>query len=209
MAPRPPVYRASFIANGICATLLALLAGCASSPDGGSIFVPVGGEKPRAGQDSGPGTSRPQTPTADSAEQGGQAPEAGQPSITEEVRQEREKVQQPRHREQAQAISPAAASLVKQADQAFRAGSIDRGMAALQRAQRISPDAAVIYYKMAEGYVRSDELTRAEQFARKGVSLAGTDHRLQKSGWQLLSDIRRAQGNLAGAEAAENRASAL
>jgi hypothetical protein len=39
--------------------------------------------------------------------------------------------------------------------------------------------------------------------------LAGNDERMQRSGWLLLADIRRARGNVAGADQAEARAAAL
>ena len=54
-----------------------------------------------------------------------------------------------------------------------------------------------------------NQLGSAEQFTLKGLSLAGSDIRLQRAGWLLLADIRRARGNVAGADQAEERAAAL
>ena len=54
-----------------------------------------------------------------------------------------------------------------------------------------------------------DNLGAAEQFTLKGLSLAGNNSSLQRSGWLLLADIRRARGNVAGASQAEDRARAL
>jgi hypothetical protein len=54
-----------------------------------------------------------------------------------------------------------------------------------------------------------DQLGSAEQFALKGLSLAGSDSSLQRNGWLLLADIRRARGNVAGADQAETRAANL
>lgn len=177
----------------LCGLALAVLGGCATGPDGGSIYVPVGG----SGDQDRPVTGQPESaPSGDIGQ-----PKASPPTVEEPPA--------PTHRTEGQSISPAAAGLVRQADQAFAAGNISGGMGLLQRAQRISPDASAIYYKMAEGYVLEKNLPRAEQFATKGISLAGSNQGLQKSGWRLLSDIRRARGNFAGAQTAEDRASSL
>jgi hypothetical protein len=66
-----------------------------------------------------------------------------------------------------------------------------------------------VYFKLSEAYVMTGQLGSAEQFTLKGLSLAGRDERLQRSGWLLLADIRRAKGNVAGAQQAESRAARL
>lgn len=68
---------------------------------------------------------------------------------------------------------------------------------------------AEVYFKLSEAYVAGNQLGSAEQFTLKGLSLAGSDIRLQRAGWLLLADIRRARGNVAGADQAEARAAAL
>lgn len=177
------------------------LGGCATGPGGGSIYVPMGG---------GDRTPEQEAPSQGSATQRNEPVEQPrQPAQQPQPESRPQPAPPPSHRTESQAISPAAAGLIEQADAAFRAGNLNGGLALLQRAQRISPDASAIYYKMAEGYVLQDNLARAEQFAMKGISVAGANQRLQKSGWQLLSDIRSAQGNVAGARSAEERASAL
>lgn len=203
-SPGSPKRRAP--AAGICAVALALLlGGCASGPGGGSIYVPAGGgdrvpeQEPRTPQGSPPSTAPGEQERLPSSES--QSQPQSQPRV--------EEPRAPTHRTESQSLSPAAASLVQQADQSFRAGNINGGLALLQRAQRISPDAAAIYFKMAEGYVLSDNLPRAEQFAMKGISVAGSNQALQKSGWQLLADIRQARGNVAGARNAEDKAATL
>ncbi len=108
---------------------------------------------------------------------------------------------------------PAAAlTLVRDADQRLRHGDSAGAIARLERAQRIAPRSAEVYFKLAEAYVAGgDNLGgAAEQFTLKGLSLAGNDERMQRSGWLLLADIRRARGNVAGgADQAEARAAAL
>ena len=88
-------------------------------------------------------------------------------------------------------------------------GNTSGAISRLERAQRIAPRSAEVYFKLSEAYVAAGNLGSAEQFTLKGLSLAGDNTRLQRAGWLLLADIRRAQGNVAGADQAEARAAAL
>jgi predicted Zn-dependent protease len=106
-------------------------------------------------------------------------------------------------------LPAAALTLVRDADQRLRQGDSAGAIARLERAQRIAPRSSEVYFKLAEAYVAGDNLGAAEQFTLKGLSLAGNDERMQRSGWLLLADIRRARGNVAGADQAEARAAAL
>lgn len=181
-----------------------LVAGCASGP--GSIYVPVGG-----GQDAPPppstvdeGTSSGQTvwrkseqsEPSQGADTGGAASSGGDDAS-------------PSYRESGDRLSPAALSLVRSADQKLASGDTQGAIGLLERAQRIAPGSAEVYFKLSEAYVSAGQLGTAEQFTLKGLSLAGNDTRLQRSGWLLLADIRRARGNVAGADQAEARASSL
>lgn len=182
---------------GAMITLLAL-AGCASGP-GGGIYVPVGAEPAKApepprtsgGEDEAPVWRKSEQPDVEPAEQ--KPPRTSSPSYSEA----------------GDGLSPAALSLVREADGLLRQGDISGAIAQLERAQRIAPRSAEIYFKLSEAYVASDQLGSAEQFTLKGLSLAGNNTRLQRAGWLLLADIRRARGNVAGASQAEARAAAL
>jgi predicted Zn-dependent protease len=171
--------------------VVTLLAGCASGP--GSIYVPAGG----AG-----GQSRP--PAADSGESAAPAPQP-EPRVSEPAAPE----PAPRYQDESEALSPAARSLIRKADALLRAGDPQGAISQLERAQRISPRSAEVYFHLAQAYAGMQRYGAGEQFARKGLSLAGNDSGLQKQGWRLLADIRRASGNVAGADQAEARASAL
>jgi predicted Zn-dependent protease len=94
-------------------------------------------------------------------------------------------------------------------DSLMASGETQAAVAQLERAQRIAPRSAQVYFKLSQAYVALDQLGSAEQFTLKGLSLAGSNSSLQRSGWLLLADIRRARGNVAGADQAEARASAL
>jgi tetratricopeptide (TPR) repeat protein len=175
---------------GALATLL-LLAGCAGSP--GSIYVPVGGGTGSTSEPPPP----PRLPPA--------SPEPETPAPV----QVPERAPSPSYRESGDTLSPAALSLVREADRLLAQGRVAEAITRLERAQRIAPRSAEVYFKLSEAYVQANQLARAEQFTLKGLSLAGNNTRLQRAGWLLLADIRRARGNVAGADQAEARAAAL
>jgi tetratricopeptide (TPR) repeat protein len=180
-------------------TLFLSIAGCASGPGGESIYVPMGGEsKPEA----------PQPPDAAEDDQDSQEP-VWRKSEQPEVEEPEAPARSPSYRESGDELPSAALALIREADQRLSQGDSSGAIASLERAQRIAPRSPEIYFKLAEGYVQSRNLGSAEQFTLKGLSLAGNDTRMQRAGWLLLADIRRARGNVAGADQAEARASAL
>lgn len=178
------------------AVLLAL-SGCAAGP--GSIYVPAGGAQAPV-----PGT--PGTEPLSGAEGAAAAPA---PEVVPESTEKPAAVATPSYREAGDTLPSAALTLIREAERLLAQGRTSEAVARLERAQRIAPRSAEVYFKLAEAYVRSDQLGRAEQFALKGLSLAGSNKRLQRAGWLLLADIRRARGNVAGASQAEARAAAL
>lgn len=177
---------------------LLVLAGCASGP--GSVYVPAGGARAPVAVGTPvtePGSGTDTAPAATDADESGKAVPESASTPT------------PSYREAGEQLSPAALSLVQEAERLMAQGRTAEAVTRLERAQRIAPRSAEVYFKLAEAYVRSDQLARAEQFALKGLSLAGNNSRLQRAGWLLLADIRRARGNVAGASQAEARAAAL
>lgn len=186
------------------ATLLALmlgLAGCAAGPGGGSIYVPVGGsDRPEA----------PEPPQTESSQPGEQESRVWRKSEQPQAVPEPEpETRSPSYRDAGDELPAAALTLIRDADQRLARGDASGAIAQLERAQRIAPRSAEVYFKLAEAYVAGENLGAAEQFTLKGLSLAGSNERMQRSGWLLLADIRRARGNVAGADQAEARAAAL
>ncbi|MDL0432476.1 tetratricopeptide repeat protein [Marinobacter sp. TBZ242] len=179
-------------------TLALALAGCASGPGGGSIYVPAGGASSR---DEAP--EPPQTSDRD------EEPRVERKSEQPEEPARQQEYSSPSYQDEGDALSPAARSLIQRADSLMAAGDTQAAVAQLERAQRIAPRSAQVYFKLSEAYVAMDQLGSAEQFTLKGLSLAGSDSSLQRAGWLLLADIRRARGNVAGADQAEARAGAL
>lgn len=187
--------RQGFIHAGVLLVLLSL-AGCASGP-GGPVYVPSGSDSqaPQPPQTAGDKKEEPQVWRK--SEQ------------TEEPEAEPRRSSQPSYREAGDELSPAALGLIRKAESLLKSGDAPAAIAQLERAQRIAPGSAEVYFKLSEAYVAGNKLGPAEQFTLKGLSLAGNDARLQRAGWLLLADIRRARGNVAGASQAEERASTL
>ena len=177
------------------------LAGCAAGPGGGSIYVPVGGaDRPEAPEP-------PQAETSRSDQQDARVwRKSEQPQAEPEPERE---TRSPSYRDAGDELPAAALTLIRDADQRLGRGDASGAIAQLERAQRIAPRSAEVYFKLAEAYVAGENLGAAEQFTLKGLSLAGSNERMQRSGWLLLADIRRARGNVAGADQAEARAAAL
>lgn len=167
--------------NGGLVLGVILLAGCASGP-GPDIYVPA--QQPVEGESSSAEDDKAPRPTGE--ERSG-----------------------PSHQSEAQALSPAAVSLMRDADRSLRNGQVGAAIGRLERAQRISPRSAEVYYRLAQAYRANDQLGRAEQFALRGLSLTGDSVPLQRTGWSLLADIRRSAGNVAGADKAQDKARAL
>lgn len=115
----------------------------------------------------------------------------------EQVRQPRDETPRetpPEERRSGDALSPAAASLLSSARGFLQGGDPDRALSLIQRAHGISPNAAEVYYHFARAHQARQEYARAEQFARRGLTLAGDRDSLHRQGEQLLADIRRAAG---------------
>ncbi|MGF2688027.1 tetratricopeptide repeat protein [Marinobacter sp. DUT-3] len=182
------------------AGLLALtltVAGCASP--GGSIYVPAGGASRDVEEAPEPPRTSPREEETRTERKSEQPPEPAPDRRTSS----------PSYQDSGDQLSPAAQSLIRKADGYLAQGDAAAAVAQLERAQRIAPRSAEVYFKLSEAYVAMEQLGSAEQFTLKGLSLAGSDARLQRAGWLLLADIRRARGNVAGADQAEQRAGAL
>lgn len=180
--------------NLVMFSVLLALVGCSTAH--GPIYAPMGGAQPQPAQPRPAPEPMPAPPAA-----------ASQPEVSHDAPPLSQPVQ--RHAEQGEPLSPAARSLVERADALMSQGDTQGAIAQLERAQRISPRSAEVYFKLAEAYALRSQLGPAEQFTLRGLSLAGNNDRLQRSGWMLLADIRRAAGNTAGAAQADARAAAL
>ena len=112
-----------------------------------------------------------------------------------------------RQRETGGKVPDAAQGLLTSATSALSAGNEGRALDLIQRAQRIAPDAAAVYYALGRVYREQGSLARAEQFVLKGLNKAGNNPELSRSGWSMLAEIRASRGDDDGAQKARERVS--
>jgi tetratricopeptide (TPR) repeat protein len=104
---------------------------------------------------------------------------------------------------------PAIVALLDQAELQANAGELESAAASLERAIRIDPRNAVLWYHLATVRFAQGESPQAEQLAVKSNSLASGNAAQQGRNWRLIAKARRAQNNPAGAAAADDRAREL
>jgi tetratricopeptide (TPR) repeat protein len=98
--------------------------------------------------------------------------------------------------------------LLASAERAARSGDLDLAAVNLERAQRLAPQSATIYQRLAELRLRQRRPAEAEQLARK--ALAYTAQAAQQAVlWRQIAVARQQQGQSASALEAQQRASAL
>ncbi len=112
-----------------------------------------------------------------------------------------------RQRDTGGRVPDAARGLLASATSALAEGNDGRALDLIQRAQRIAPDAAAVYYALGRVYRQQGSLARAEQFVLKGISKAGNSPELSRSGWSMLAEIRASRGDDDGARKARERVS--
>jgi Tetratricopeptide repeat len=102
--------------------------------------------------------------------------------------------------------SPAVGALVMSANENSQGGNYDSAVASIERAIRIEPRNAALYYKLAVLRLNQSKPRLAEDIARKAALLAGSDNSLKKHCWLLIANARESQGNYPGAEKAKTEA---
>jgi predicted Zn-dependent protease len=104
---------------------------------------------------------------------------------------------------------PAVIALLDQAEKQANAGELEPAAASLERAIRIDPRNAVLWYHLATVRLSQGESEQAEQLAVKSNSLASGSKAQQARNWRLIGQARREQNNPVGAAAADDRADEL
>jgi hypothetical protein len=102
--------------------------------------------------------------------------------------------------------SPAVGSLVMAANENSQSGNQDSAVASIERAIRIEPRNATLYYKLAVLRLKQSKPRLAEDIARKAALLAVNDNALKKHSWLLIANARELQKNVAGAKKAKAEA---
>ena len=104
---------------------------------------------------------------------------------------------------------PAVLALLEHAQQQANDGDLESSAASLERAIRINPGSAVLWYHLATLRLAQGEARQAEQLAVKSNSLAPGNTVQQSRNWTLIAESRRQRGDSKGANAAERRAREL
>jgi len=103
-------------------------------------------------------------------------------------------------------LSPAVGALVSAANQNSKAGDLDSAAASIERAIRIEPRNATLFYKLALLRLKQAKPRLAEDLAKKSALLASTDNTLKKHCWLLIAHAREMQKDFAGANEAREKA---
>lgn len=94
------------------------------------------------------------------------------------------------------------------ADAALAKGKVDLAAVNLERAQRLAPQSAIVYQKLAAVRLRQSRPAEAEQLARKALGYASGAAQ-QAALWQIIASARQMRGMQPEAREARSRAAAL
>ena len=97
-------------------------------------------------------------------------------------------------------------ALLTTAQQQQSGGDLNGASSSLERAQRVAPREPQVLYRLAQVRMAQGDAPQAEQFARRGLTLANGRPDLQASLWSLIGDAREKQGDASGAAQARQKA---
>nr|WP_157709770.1 tetratricopeptide repeat protein [Pseudomonas sp. PB120] len=97
-------------------------------------------------------------------------------------------------------------ALLTTAQQQQASGDLNGASSSLERAQRVAPREPQVLYRLAQVRMAQGDAAQAEQFARRGLTMANGRPDLQASLWGLIAQAREKQGDSAGAALARQKA---
>jgi tetratricopeptide (TPR) repeat protein len=103
---------------------------------------------------------------------------------------------------------PAVRGLLSAADAALAKGDVELAAVNLERAQRLAPQSAPVYQRLAAVRLRQKRPAEAEQLARKALGYASGPAQ-QASLWLVIAKARQMRGLQAEAQEARAKAAAL
>ena len=103
-------------------------------------------------------------------------------------------------------LSPAVSALALAANQDSQSGNIEAATTTIERAIRIEPRNATLYYKLALLKLKQSKPRLAEDLAKKAILLATNDPQLKKHSWLLVARAREIQGDVKGGKEARTNA---
>ena len=103
-------------------------------------------------------------------------------------------------------LSPAVNALASAANQSSKSGDIEAATTTIERAIRIEPRNATLYYKLAVFRLKQSKPKLAEDLAKKALLLATNDAALKKHSWLLVARARELLGDMNGSREAQTQA---
>lgn len=103
-------------------------------------------------------------------------------------------------------LSPAVNVLALAATQNSKSGNIESATTTIERAIRIEPRNATLYYKLALLRLKQSKPRLAEDLAKKAALLASNDTQLKRHSWLLVARAREVQGDVKGGKEARAKA---
>jgi len=103
-------------------------------------------------------------------------------------------------------LSPAVNALASAATQSSKSGDIEAATTTIERAIRIEPRNATLYYKLAVLRLKQSKPKLAEDLAKKALLLATNDAALKKHSWLLVARARELLGDMNGSREAKTQA---
>jgi hypothetical protein len=97
-------------------------------------------------------------------------------------------------------------ALLTTAQQQQASGDLNGASSSLERAQRVAPREPQVLYRLAQVRMAQGDAAQAEQFARRGLTLANGRPALQANMWELIGQAREKQGDSQGAALARQKA---
>ena len=159
--------------------------GQSSAKPSSRTIIPSQAEDNAIGNTSGSHSTARSYPTDSS-------PIISQPSseITEEIPQPIN-IEAPVTTVQSKPPSGALLALLEQAETQQQSGDNQRALSSLERAQRIAPRDPAVYLQLSRLRLDMKDYRRAEQLARKGLSLSSGNKQMQRAFNTLLKQIKR------------------
>jgi len=97
------------------------------------------------------------------------------------------------------AVNDTTTALLKKAHEQAAGGQYQRAAGTLERAIRIAPDDAELWYELARIRLRQGQLDEAEELAIKSRTMATQLPDLQARNWRLVAVVRQQRGDASGA----------
>jgi cytochrome c-type biogenesis protein CcmH/NrfG len=102
--------------------------------------------------------------------------------------------------------NPAVLSLTESARQDIEVGNYVTAAASLERALRIEPRNARLWYELARVRMDQKMYRQVESLALRANSFAADNNQLRQASWRLIGESREQRGDVAGAQQAYERA---